>query len=170
MPRGKFGPVVAANRLRLAVCCNRPFEYAGDAPAGETRRYFQRRALAGEFVHHAQHAEPLPGGCHIAGEVQSPLLVGCRQHEPRLEGALQMLASRALHGQAEFAIHPLHLLMIHRRFLAQIQMQSAITEALMLTRQLPQPFLNLAVVSQVSTPATRSRHCQIQRCQLAQGI
>lgn len=38
-------------------------------------------------------------------------------------------------------------------------MQTSIAEARMLTRQLSQPFLNLAVISPASIPATRSRHC-----------
>src|SRR5262249_20090077 len=42
--------------------------------------------------------------------------------------------------------------------LVQVQMQSPIAKAWMLAGQFSQPFLNQAVVSPASIPATRSRH------------
>ena len=92
-------------------------------------------------------------------EVQSPLLVGRRQHRPRLNRPPQMLAPRALHRQAQLAIHALHLLVVHSHLQVEVQMQPPIAEARMLPRQLPQPFLNLAIVSPASIPAARSWHC-----------
>ena len=93
MSRGEFGPIITANRLRLSVCCDRPFEHAGNAPAGEARGDLQCQTLPSETVDHAQDAETLSGGGDIAGEVQSPLLVGRRLHRPRLQRPPQMLAS-----------------------------------------------------------------------------
>ena len=50
----------------LSVGCDRPFEHAGNAPAGEAGSNLQCQALTGETVDHAQDAETLSGGRDIA--------------------------------------------------------------------------------------------------------
>ena len=72
----------------------------------------------------------------------------------RLQSPPQMLAAGALHAQPEFAIHALHLLVVHSDLLMQVQMQTPIAKARMLTRQFAQPFLNQAVISSALIPAS----------------
>ena len=67
VPRSEFRAIITANRLRLAVAGDRPFEHARDTAAGKTGRHFQRQALAGKAIDHAQHPESLAGGGHVAG-------------------------------------------------------------------------------------------------------
>ena len=64
------------------------------------------------------------------------------------------LAPRMRIGEEKFAVlgpvrqwDQLHLLVVHRHFLRQVQMQAPIAKARMPSRQLPQPFLNVAVFS-----------------------
>src|SRR5579875_208264 len=69
-----------------------------------------------------------------------------------------MPAPRAFHAQPQFAIHALHLLMVHSRLPVQIQMQAPVAQARMLSRQLPQPLLDLAVIPPAPVSTARSRH------------
>jgi hypothetical protein len=57
-----------------------------------------------------------------------------------------------------YRLHALHLLVVHSHLPVEVQMQTPIAKAWMLTRQFPQPFLKLAVVSPAPIPATRSWH------------
>ena len=156
-----FGAVSTVLRVQeFSVADTRfGFEHAGDAPAGKAGIDLQRQTLPGEAVDHAQDAESAVRRPSRRWQSPvSPLLVGRRQHWPRLKHPPQMLAPCSLHAKAQFAIHALYLLVVHSHLLVQIQMQTPIAKARMLTRQFAQPFLNLAVISSASIPATRSRH------------
>jgi hypothetical protein len=87
VPAGQFRAVVAANRLRQAALTDHLIQHAGHASTGEAGVHFQRQALAGEGIDHAQHPDRASSRDHIMSEVQRPLLVGRSQLHTRRTNA-----------------------------------------------------------------------------------
>ena len=79
---GQFGSVVATDRLWDAASCDHFVQHACHTTAGEAGVNLQRKTLAGEGIHDAQHPDRASCRYHIVCEVQGPLLVGSR--EPHL--------------------------------------------------------------------------------------
>ena len=113
VPARQFGAVVAANRLRQATSRDHLVKHARNSAAREASVDLQRQALACKRIHHAQYADRASGSNHVVGEVQSPLLVSCRQRHTRRSAADAVLALLPLQAESSFAVHPEETLVVH---------------------------------------------------------
>ena len=137
VPTAHLGPVIGAKKLRCAALRNDLLQYSCHAAARHARIGFQRQAFASKGVHHAEHAQPLPARGDVAGKINCPFLVRCRERLPLDVTAGQSLAPDAPNAKSSGTIYPLHSFVVNALACASQQnVKSSVPETWLLVRQL----------------------------------
>src|ERR1035441_1774339 len=94
-------------------------------------------------------------------KIQRPFLVRCRPRQQRLSHAYAVFPLLSSDAQTRLSIHPMHALVIHCFSRSQQQhMQTPISEARLLPRQLHQSHAQLVIAARCLIAVTRYRHPQ----------